>query len=795
MEIFTSSERSALLGLKANPPLCGPLIFISLYLLLRSVRAKIGRTDGDNHLRNTVGKFGLGTRNERGEMLLDFCAENQLTVMNTWFQQHPRRLYTWTSPNGLYRNQIDFILISQRWRSSICATKTRPGADCGSDHQLLAAKFRVRLKSAKRETLNKPIRLNTPALEMYKERISNRLAEAWQDPLDAPESTWASLKSAMLEVAKQASEKNKAAVPRAEWISADTWSMIEKRKTLKEGGLCSDADRKRYANLHSTIQKLCRKDREVFIGGICADIEKCSETAHSRDMFQKVKILTNEFKPKHWTIESNNGTPLMDKTTILERWRGYCQQLYCDNNTLCEEEEYLDYAEREPDILLHEVESAIRKLKHKACGSDGVTTQMIQNLGPEGVNIIHTICLKVWRTGQWPEDWTESSVVPLHKKGSTRKCENYRTISLISHASKILLHILNKRLESFIARQIPQEQAGFVRGRGTREQILNIRLVIEKCREHNISAAMCFIDYAKAFDCISWKKMFEVMSEMGVPDHLTFLVQNLYLSGRSRVRIGECVSEPFQSERGVRQGCILSPQLFNLIGEHIMRRVLENQQGGIRIGGYLLNNLWFADDTTIIASTEAELADILDRIDRISAEYGLLINRSKTKLMFVNRSGHPQRTNELRDLDSVRKFVYLGSQISDDGDCDQEIVRRGQMAKAAVKRLEKIWRNRGINRKTKIKLMHTLIFSIFLYASETWTLKARALRRIDAFEMWCWRRMLNISWTERRTNESILKELKITTRLSTICTQRVLKFFGHTVRRGTDTLESNCTAL
>ena len=114
---------------------------------------------------------------------------------------------------------------------------------------------------------------------------------------------------------------------------------------------------------------------------------------------------------------------------------------------------------------------------------------------------------------------------------------------------------------------------------------------------------------------------------------------------------------------------------------------------------------------------------------------------------------------------------------------------RGQMAKAAVSRMERIWKNRGVTRTTKVRLMRALVFSIFLYASETWVLKARVRSRIDAFEMWCWRRMLGIPWTARRTNASILAELGIKTRLSSVCMQRLLSYFGHVARRKPDNFE------
>lgn len=169
---------------------------------------------------------------------------------------------------------------------------------------------------------------------------------------------------------------------------------------------------------------------------------------------------------------------------------------------------------------------------------------------------------------------TEGILVPLHKKGSTRVCSNYRSIALISHASKVLLHVINERLMHYMQPQIPNEQAGFIRGRGTRDHIVNVRLMIEKAREFNVPMLMCFIDYSKAFDCVQWDSMWSILREMGVPDHLTKLIQNLYMDGESTVRVNNVVSKSFRPEKGVRQGCILSPLLFNIYGEYIMKKSL-----------------------------------------------------------------------------------------------------------------------------------------------------------------------------------------------------------------------------
>ncbi|CAK1590841.1 unnamed protein product [Parnassius mnemosyne] len=220
-----------------------------------------------------------------------------------------------------------------------------------------------------------------------------------------------------------------------------------------------------------------------------------------------------------------------------------------------------------------------------------------------------------------------------------------------------------------------------------------------------------------------------------------------------------------------------------------MRRALEGWEGGISIGGVKISNLRYADDTTLFASSEKELAQLLRRLEVESGLAGLSINKSKTKVMLIDRTGQLSRTGELSDLEFVSEFVYLGSLLSDRGGSEQDIRRRIQIAKGAMTRLKRIWQNRKISNVTKKRLVRTLVFSIFLYGSEAWTIRAADKKRIDAFEMWCWRRMLRIPWTAKRTNESILGQLRVDTRLSTTCYQSILSYFGHIARRPPNNLD------
>ena len=152
------------------------------------------------------------------------------------------------------------------------------------------------------------------------------------------------------------------------------------------------------------------------------------------------------------------------------------------------------------------------------------------------LKVLHSICQQIWKTQQWSQDWKRSLFIPIPKKGNAKICSNYRTIALISHASKIMLKILQARLQQYVNNELADVRAGFRKGRGTRDQIANICWIIKKAREFQKNIYFCFIDYVKDFDCVDHNKLWKILKEMGIPDHLTCLLRNLYASQEATVR-------------------------------------------------------------------------------------------------------------------------------------------------------------------------------------------------------------------------------------------------------------------
>ena len=225
----------------------------------------------------------------------------------------------------------------------------------------------------------------------------------------------------------------------------------------------------------------------------------------------------------------------------------------------------------EPDILECDVKWALGSITmNKASGGDGIPVELFQILKDDAVKVLHSICQEIWKTQQWPQDWKRSVFNPIPKKGNLKECSNYCTIALISPASKVMLKTLQVRLQQYVDHELPYVQGGFRKGRGTRDQIANIRWIIEKAREFQKNIYFCFIDYTKAFDCVDHNKLWVILQEMEIPDYLTCLLRNMCAGQEAKVRTVHGTTDWFLIGKGVHQGHIMSPSLFNLCTEYII---------------------------------------------------------------------------------------------------------------------------------------------------------------------------------------------------------------------------------
>ena len=437
-------------------------------------------------------------------------------------------------------------------------------------------------------------------------------------------------------------------------------------------------------------------------------------------------------------------------------------------------------------ILRSEVEIAVKSMKSgKSPGVDNIPAELVKEGGEAMIDALTLICNKIWQTGEWPAPWTQSLIITLPKKGNLQLCQNYRTISLISHPSKVMLKVILNRLKPQAEQIIAEEQAGFRPGRSTAEQIFNLRIICEKYNQHQRDLYHIFIDFKKAFDRVWHDALWATMRKYNINAQLIKSIESLYSNATSAVFQNNDIGEWFKTTIGVRQGCLLSPTLFNIFLERIMSDALEDHTSTVSVGGRSISNLRFADDIDGLAGSEEELNELTRRLNQSSCAYGMEISAEKTKLMTNSKNTTSDISINGHKLEYVDKFKYLGAIVSEEGSRPEILARIAQTI-AALTKLGPIWKDRNISISSKIRLMRSLVLAIFLYACETWTLNAELERKIQAMEMRCFRRILGISYKDRITNIEVKERIKqhigqYEDLLSTV-KKRKLRWFGHVTR-------------
>ena len=472
---------------------------------------------------------------------------------------------------------------------------------------------------------------------------------------------------------------------------------------------------------------------------------------------------------------------------VLQRWHEYGSELFDTTSAEPEVPPDLSFEQPEPVPLRDETAAAIKQLKSgKSPGLDGIPAELLKYSGNAGVDALHYLCIKIWETCTWPDEWKLQEFVMLYKKGNAKDCGNYRTIALISHASKILLIIILNRMKVKVEEELSDCQAGYRKNRGTIDMLFALQLLIEKITNSKDEAFIIFIDYSKAFDSVNHNQLYITMIRMGFPKHLVALIAALYDDQKATIRWNGEHSSFFKIRKGVRQGCILSPHLFNIYTEQVMREA-DIDDMGVKIGGRNISNMRYADDTGLLSGNITSSRRVLHRVDSSGQAKGLGLNAPKTKYMHLKGElSQPDEYNTIKVrgtlLEKVDSFKYLGSIKASDGSCLRDVKARIGMAKQKMLQLNNIWKDRSVPIQLKMYLLKCLVWPVVMYGCEALTLHKQEEDRINAAEMWLYRRLLRISWQDKRTNESVLEELSTKRTLLKEINRRRLKYLGHAIR-------------
>ena len=354
---------------------------------------------------------------------------------------------------------------------------------------------------------------------------------------------------------------------------------------------------------------------------------------------------------------------------------------------------------------------------------------------------------------------------------------------LLSIPSKILTRVILERIKEALDTALREEQAGFRQERSCTDHIATLRILMEQSIEWQSPLYAVFVDFQKAFDSVDREVIWKLMQHYGFPPKLITLIQQLYSNSACQVIHDGKLSEPFQVQTGVRQGCLLSPTIFLLVVDWIMRRSTHNKKTGIQwTFTSQLEDLDFADDICLLSHRLQDAQDKLNRVSGEARKTGLLINTKKTEAMRLNHKQETPITLNGDILKEVDKFVYLGSVVSTDGGTDQDIRSRINKARHAFNTLRPIWRSSALSTRNKIRIFNTNVKAVLLYGSETWRTTQGITSKLQAFLNRCLRNILKARWPDTINNQDLWSQTNQTP-IEYELKKRKWGWIGHTLRK------------
>jgi hypothetical protein len=755
--------------------------------------AQLGRLDGSE--KRFGGTFGVpANRTDNGDRLLQSCADHKLFVASTNFQHKKRLCVTWRPPMPSQPwTQIDHVAISYRWRGSIEDCRSFWSTCLDSDHALVRARLTLRLTGRKKclAPRHPLVYLHDAASKTaYQNELRRYLATA--ATTDHPENMWHSLRDAM-ESAMQAASSRALVHTQRRWISSASATLIESRRLIPSGTVHNE-ERK---SLKRQLSKSLRNDRELWWTERAREMERAHAAGNSRQLFQLIRNTGPRRSGVSETITESDGSPIHSLSRRLERWSEHFEEQFSWPNAVTELPDILHEAEWTVNVdapTSEEVSHELRLLKkNRAAGPDGLPPCVFKDGGSVFLQQLTTLLQSVWTTEHVPRDWCKSVVIPIFKKGNRTSCENHRGISLVSVASKVLTGIVLRRLTLTRECQIRENQAGFRPGRGCIDQIFTLRQILENRHSYRRPTVTVFLDLKAAFDSVDRDVLWRCLSLKGIPKKFTSIFQSLYSHSHSRVRAYGELSPEFTTASGVRQGCPISPFLFNFVVDLLLETALNGSENpGVDIlPGDQLSDLEYADDIVLFSEDFSRMQNLLNKLDCCASMFGLRFAPSKCKFMLQDWAGDiPSLSVAGSTIDQVDSFTYLGSCICPNGGVAEEVSERIRKARVAFANLGHLWRRRDIRLATKGRVYAAAVRPVLLYGSETWPLRAEDVRQVSVFDHRCLRSIARVRWDTRVSNAEVRRRVLGVRGLSVECLINLyrLRWLGHVLRMPGDRL-------
>ena len=464
-----------------------------MLILMGDINAKVGADNTDRE--REMGRHGLEGMNENVEMLADFCSTNSLIIGGTIFSQRKCHKAIWVSFDKLTENQIDHVIVRQRYRSSLQDVRVRRSADIGSDHHLVVTKIKMGLSTLKnlpkpRKKFNVGKLKQKDTKQMFQFSLHNRFEVLQSNEAETVEQRWSTFKEAVAGACEDV--LGRAHFRKKPWISDESWKKVEKRrlakqemnqaKTRQQKQQASD----RHSALSKKVKKELRADKRMYFKTFADEAEEAASKSDFKNLYATTSIFSERHCNPNKPVKNKKGRLLTMLENQLARWKEHFQEVL--NRPASEQRPQLNPSNpldiNIREITKEEIHKALSSWKNgKAAGTDNIPAETLKERETGIINHQNQLLNLIWATEKIPTEWSKRILVKLPKHGDLSQFGKWREITLLSIPSKVLTKIILEQMKDAIDNVLRDEQAGFRKERSCADQIATLRIIVEQSIE------------------------------------------------------------------------------------------------------------------------------------------------------------------------------------------------------------------------------------------------------------------------------------------------------------------------
>lgn len=760
-------------------------------IILGDLNCRTGRENNNV----VVGRHGEETRNENGTRLISICEQNNLKILNGFYQHRNIHKYTWTQSTRNLKSVIDYAITRQNTKINIQDVKACRGPSCGSDHYVL--KMKAVLPSRNEQQVDKQpnqnmkqIRYNLDSLdhesvrELFRKRLDGYLgSNSFTNTEDHYEHIEKSIHAAAEEALGKYDENQQRRKPYW-WDEEIEKEIAEKRqKYHKFLTTNSDIDKINYKEAQAKVRKRITQKKNEAWEKNCNKINTYIGGRRSTESWKLIKKLREQKKKEIISPITN------------EKWEQYFKDLLTENRT--------EFTNKENNVIEINVESSpfrvtrkevtdiCRSLKNgKSPGPGDIPAELIK-IGTEKLyDHLRKLFQSCLNGAEIPKEWKISIMSTIHKKGRKDQCENYRGIAVTSTISRIYGKIIKNKIENEYKDFEAEEQAGFRAGRSTIDHLYCVTQVIEKKNAVNQEIHLLYVDLQKAYDSVPLNKLWTILEQTNINNGLIKAVKKLYTNSTTKIRVGKTITEGFNITKGLKQGCCISPTLFKIYLEQALK-IWKRKCNGMGIplnDNTTLFTLCFADDQIVIAQDHEDLSYMTRKLIEEYTKWGLEVNVTKTECMCIGGTPQNIALEDGGEIKHCEEYKYLGLKITRNGTLDTAIKDRNTQGRKAIAMMNGILWDQTISKTNKQLIYNIILKSIMTYSSEVWQIKQSTEKMLITTEMDFWRRSAGRSRRDRVRNDRIREIMGVRKTITDDIKTKQLIWYGHVQRMTEDRL-------